>query len=359
MVRQIKLVVATCVALVVLDLLVALLLLRAPASLTSFFDYGRSVPGKIDHWDRSPGTPGNLLEIAWRPGLMAQSAQQFAAGDPAPTLRSYGMSFTQQLVDAARRIDPGLRTDDHAGPGAPPNFVYSVFLDDRASRRAGDVVIFGILSSSVPALASFSNRTWVFEQPAPFTYPIFRPDPAGGLTRLDPAVAAFADMADPAKVSAFDIQMRTEDGLWTPEAFALPGLDVSPFARLLRRALATGAIDAREAAITAHPERGQMPWAEVLRRMVREVARISREDGQIPLIVLVQARDLSSPALREALVPLLEAENIPYLATDTVADPRDAAAYLPDGHLTRAVNDALAGRMLAMPELAGLRRETP
>lgn len=356
MIRQIKVIAATLLALLALDGLVALVLTRAPVALTSFFDYGRSAPGKIAQWQASPGQSGNLLDVAWRPDILALSAQRFADEGAAakPVLRSYGMSFTQQLVEAARRINPDLRTDGHAGPGASPNFVYSVFLDDRANRRPGDVVLFGILSSSVPALASFSNRTWVFEQPAPFTYPIFRPDAAGGLMRRDPAVVALADMADPVKSTAFDAQMRAEDSLWTPEAFALPWLDASPFARLLRRALASGAIADHEAAITAHPDDGPMPWAVVLRRMVHEVARIAHEDGQVPLIVLVQARDQSSAQLRAALVPFLEAEQIPYLATDKIADPRDSTAYMPDGHLTRAVNDALARRMLDLPELSGV-----
>lgn len=361
MIRQIKVVVATLVALLVLDGLVALVLLRAPAALTTFFEYGRSAPGKIEQWRIHPGTPGNLREVSWRPEILSSSAEKFAAENPAvgPVLRTYGMSFTYHLTNAARSIDPGLRVDEHAGPGAPPNFVHSVFLDDRANRRAGDVVLFGILSSGVPALASFSNRTWVFEQPAPFTYPVFRPDAAGGLTRTDPAVVALSDMDDPAKAAAFDAQMRAEDGLWTPAAFDLPGLDASPLARLVRRALATGAIAGREGEVTANPEAGPMPWAEVLRRMVREVARIAREDGQVPLIVLIQARDPASPQLRPVLVPLLEAEGIPYLATDAVADPRDGKAFLPDGHLTPAVNAELARRLLAMPELAGVTHKAP
>lgn len=353
MFRQIKIVLATLAALVVLDFAVALVLTRAPAGLSAFFEYGRSVPGKIAQWQDRPGQSGNLLKVAWRPELLAESTTSFAAEDPAagPVFRNYGMSFTQQLLAAAQKARPELNVDGHAGPGASPNFVYSMFLDDRANRRPGDIVVFGILSKSVPALASFSNRVWAFEQPAPFTYPIFRPDAAGGLSRTDPEVVAFTDMTDPAKAAVFDAQMRTEDALWTPEAFALPALDVSPFARLLRRASAIGAIEAREAAITIHPEDGPMPWAEVLRRMVRDVARISREDGQIPLIVLIQARDADSPQLRAALVPTLEAEGIPYLATDDVADPQNSSAFLSDGHLTGAVNDELARRLLAMPEL--------
>ncbi|HEY0214461.1 MAG TPA: hypothetical protein VGC40_12895 [Paenirhodobacter sp.] len=353
MLRQIKVVLATLFALVVLDVMVALVLTRAPAGLSAFFDYGRSVPGKIAQWQERQDRPGNLLNVAWQPEMLAESATHFAGEDPAsgPIVRHYGMSFTQQLLQATQRARPDLMVDGHAGPGASPNFVYSVFLDDRTNRRTGDVVVFGILSSSVPALGSFSNRVWVFEQPAPFTYPIFRPDGLKGLKRTDPAITAHADMTDPVKIAAFDAQMRAEDALWTPQAFALPALDASPFVRLLRRATATGAIESREANVTTHPEDGTMPWAEVLRLMVRDVARISREDNQVPLIVLIQARDTASPQLRPVLVPMLEAEGIPYLATDEVANPRDTTAFLSDGHLTTAVNDVLAQRLLGILKL--------
>lgn len=65
-----------------------------------------------------------------------------------------------------------------------------------ANRRKDDVAVLGILSSSVPALAALSNRTWMFEQPAPFTYPVFRPDAQGGLKRIDPLVRSEADLRE-------------------------------------------------------------------------------------------------------------------------------------------------------------------
>lgn len=353
MIRQLKIVLMTLVALAILDGLVALALPRAPGALRTFFSYGLSVPGKLAQWQAHPGQRGDLSGVAWLPEALAVSHREFVAEDPAagPVLRAYGMSFSEQLVDAARAADPALRADGHAGPGASPNYVHAAFLEDRANRRAGDVVLFAILSKSVPGLASFSNRVWAFEQPAPFTYPVFRPDGAGGLSRTDPVVLSRADQADPAKAAAFDAQLAREDGLWTRAAFAWPALDVSPFSRLLRRAWATRAIEAREAAVIARPEDGPMPWAEVLRRMVREMARIARADGQTPIVMLVQSRDAGSAELLATLGPMLRAEGIAYLATEDVALPTDARAYLGDGHFTPAVNKALAERLLAMPEM--------
>ncbi len=354
MLRQLKIVLATLAALVVLDIAVALVLTKAPASLRSFFDYGRSTPGKLTQWQDQPGLNGNLLKVAWLPDGLDHARKAFEAEPPGtgPVIRNYGMSFTIQMVETATGMLPGLRSSGILGPGAPPNYVYAAFLDDRAHRRPGDVVLFGILSKNVPGLASFSNQVWAFEQPAPFTYPIFRPDTAGGLTRTDPVVASFGDFRDPAKSAAFDAQIRTQDMLWTPEAFALPALDASPFARLLRRAFANDAIDARETAVTAHPLDGPMPWAEVLIRMIREIDRITREDGQTPVIMLIQSQGTDTAPLMKMLGPTLKELGIAYIATEETAPPTDARAFLPDGHLTPAVNKILARQFLDMPAVA-------
>nr|WP_321468183.1 hypothetical protein [uncultured Desulfobulbus sp.] len=355
MIKQIKVVLATIVALIAIDIFVLMILPYAPHKLVIFFEYGRSVPGKIAHWQKeNPPLPGNLLHVAWRPESLARSAKEFLLEDPTggPVIRNYGMSFTNQLLEAAKEFNPDLQVDGHTGPGAPPNFVYSQFLDDRQNRRSGDIVLVGILSSSVAGLASFSNRTWVFEQPAPFTYPIFRPnDSTNGLRRIDPVIQSLNDMSAPSKIMDFTRQMRSEDGLWTSLAFDLTSLDASPFFRLLRRAMAKSAIAEREDRITAHPMDGIMPWSQVLQRMVHEIQRICRSDGQIPLIVLIQAHDVRSAHLLPALKPILKAENIPYLATEEVANPQDASAYLGDGHFTHTVNKILAEKLLAIPEL--------
>ena len=55
------------------------------------------------------------------------------------------------------------------------------------------IVVLGFLSSSLHAMASLSNRTWSFEQPAPFTYPVFLPEGAGLRADLHPV----ADLAVP------------------------------------------------------------------------------------------------------------------------------------------------------------------
>ena len=346
--KHLAIVASTVLALVLLDLLVGTALRladgRVPAlqGLVRFFDYGRSVPGKLQEWEEHPEEPENLYDVAWRTDMLATSAIRFAE-DPADvaTVRVYGMSFVNHVFEAAQRIEPTLRLDAHSGPGAPPNFAYAVFLDDRANRRKGDIVALGILSSAIAPLAAMSNRTWAFEQPAPFTYPVFLPE-GDTLRRIEPLVNSADEeralATDPIRAAAWDAQLRSSDALWSPAAFSLPILDQSPFARLVRRSLAIGTIDRREQALLANPEGAPLPYATILRRMVTNFARIAREDGQIPVVVLIQTRDLGDPDLRGILWETLEAGGIPYLATADYQQVSDPTAFLPDGHYTPAVN---------------------
>ncbi|MDF2231637.1 hypothetical protein P2H44_03635 [Albimonas sp. CAU 1670] len=346
--RALKMLAMTAAMLAVMDLGVAGALSALEASgkggsILRFFEYGRSVPGKLRAWVEHPDAPGNLFDVAWRASMIARSAESFAAEDPsAPVVRVYGMSFVGNVVSAAARQAPALRVEMHSGPGAPPNFTFAAFLDDRANRRAGDVAVLGVLASSLHGMASFSNRFWSFEQPAPFTYPIFLPDSADGLVRIEPVVETpeeeLAILADPAEGAAWRAQVAEVDRLYSREAFVAPALDVSPFFRLVRRSLAQGAIERRK--IAAVEEGGEFPVAEILRRMIAEFARVAREDGQTPVVVLIQdqrgRRDLV-----DMVAPTLEETGVAVVASVEVADPRDPTAFVSDGHFRRRVDDRL------------------
>jgi hypothetical protein len=303
--------------------------------LVEYFDYGLSVPGKHARWIADPDMPGNLHDVAWLEAGVALSAAEFGEAAPGtgPVIRSYGMSFVNNILEQARALDPSLILDIHAGPGAPPNYTYAFFLDDRQNRHPGDIAVLGVLSSSLPAMTALSNQTWVFEQPAPFTYPIFRSEGAGGLTRVDPVIRREAQhralSADPGLARDWAGQLAAEDAFYGPVTHGLVWLDRSPFARLVRRASAIGHIERVEQRIF---DGAAYPYPEVLARMIAEFARIARADGQVPVVMLVQSRDPRAPDLLEMTAPVLERHDIPYLATTEHADIRNPAVFRPDGH---------------------------
>ena len=351
--------VLTLACLVVFDLCVALGLGFAErtgrlGTLVEFFDYGRSVPGKLDKWEANPEIRGAMLDAAWLPRVLERSTARFQdeTATDGPVIRSYGMSFVNNILKSAVALRPETLWDAHTGPGVPPNYVYTLFQEDRANRRTGDVVVLGLLSSGVPAMAALSNRTWVFEQPAPLTYPIYWPE-GDGLRRIDPVITSIAQERGPDRdaqvLKDWQAQLKQHDRFYGPATFGAPITDISPLLRLMRRALAKSHVDDTNAQILTD---GTYPYQEVLIRMVRAFAETARADGQVPVVVMVQTRNLSDVDLAPLLRETLEAEAIPYLATTDHVSPRDSSVFIhADGHYTPEVDERFAEHFLDLLDL--------
>lgn len=336
----------TLFLLAALDTLVATTLGWAERSghlgaLIRYFEYGRSVPGKLAQWEQNPDIRGNLYDVAWRQAAIVRSAGRFETEDTGPVIRSYGMSFVNNILRNAVKLQPDLIWDAHAGPSAPPNFTFALFQEDRENRRPGDIVVLGILSSSVPGMAALSNRTWAFEQPAPFTYPVYWPE-GDRLRRVEPLISSAAEQRaladDPAAARAWSTQMAAEDAFTSPITFGAVWADHLPFLRLVRRSLAKSHIASTEDAILA----GEYPYAEVLQRMIAEFSDTARADGQTPIVMLIQSRDPRDADVLAIAKPILERDNILYLATAEHFDPRDPSGFLGDGHYKPRVDRLFA-----------------
>lgn len=346
-----KTLVMTSVSLLILDLGVAFLLAGpAPESLRRFFDYGTSVPGKIEQMKLQDT---GLLQSAWLDPLIKNSTERFRA-EPVgglPVMRVYGMSFADDIAKGAQTLRPDLVVDMHGGPNAPPNFAYEAFLRDRPNRRAGDYAVLGILSASVPAMNSYSNRTWAFEQPAPFTYPVFELAENEGLRARQPVITSleqeFSLPTQPELAAEWADQLQ-QDGLYSAAAFAWPSGDHSPFLRLARRALATRSIEAKKADIIADQDPDRYPYPEVLRRMLSEFSRMTHADGQIPIVLLIQSRDVGDPDLHELLAEGLDQADTPYLSTVTLIPVSDHNAFVADGHYTPDANQIFGEALLKL-----------
>ncbi|MEM6867297.1 MAG: hypothetical protein AAF528_02835 [Cyanobacteria bacterium P01_C01_bin.121] len=314
------------------------------SSLVQYFEYGRSVPGKLERWEQNPGVRGNLYDVAWPAEIIANSQKEFAIGrnTSEPVIRSYGMSFVNNILRATKGLEPSLIWDSHSGPAAPPNFTYAVFEQDRENRRPKDIVVLGILSSSVTAMAALSNRSWAFEQPAPFTYPIYWPDGENGLRPVTPLINSPTEQRaltrDSDALKAWRNQLATEDAFYAPQTFGLIWADQSPFARLVRRSFAKEHIAQTKVAILS----GQYPYTEVLQRMISRFALQARTDSQIPVVMLIQTGDLRDPDLLSIAKPVLTQHDIPYFATAEHFDPQDPSGFVSDGHYLPRVDHLFA-----------------
>lgn len=319
-------------------------------ALVQYFDYGRSVPGKLARWEADPAAPGSLYDIAWRAGPTSALSGGAITNNQASsgiTIRSYGMSFVDNILRYAQDYNPALTVDRHSGPGAPPNYTYALFLEDAPNRQPGDVAVLGVLSSSIPPMAAMSNRTWVFEQPAPFTYPVYYPNETGpGLRVVAPLVNSAADeralQQRPDARAAWKAQLAQEDLFYSPITFGATWLDVSPFARMVRRALAKAHVERSK----THVLDGAYPYAEALRRMILTFAETARDADQIPLVMLVQNEASARTDLLKITKSVLVQYDIPYFATAEHFDPSDLSGFLQDGHF-RAHLDRKFGEVFA------------
>ena len=94
---------------------------------------------------------------------------------------------------------------------------------------------------------------------------------------------------------------------------------------------------------------------KVARAMIHEFALSGRRDGMIPNIFLVNNLGFSN-YLYQALSPILHADNIPYLSSETIVSPNNPRGYLPDSRFTDAVDDELALAVAKIIERQGRRR---
>ena len=353
--RTLKILSFTLVLIAALDTTVAFTLNWAERNwrlggLVQYFEYGRSVPGKLAKWRENPDAGFNLLDVGWRNEGLALSASEFAA-EPignGPVIRSYGMSFVNNIIEQAVGLQPDLEWDEHAGPGVPPNYTYAYFEDDRESRREGDIAVLGILSSTLPVMQSFSNQTWAFEQPAPLTYPIYQPE-GDGLARIDPLVQSVAQLTslklNDNAADDWHAQLRRHDAFYGAQTHGASFLDTSPFIRLIRRAAATSHITKTKTAILASQS---YPYKAVLQRMIIEFARTSRADGQIPIVMLIQSKEPNDAGVLAIAKPVMEQENIKYFATSEHFDPRDLSGFQSDGHYRAEIDRHFGAEFLKL-----------
>jgi hypothetical protein len=320
-----------------------------PSRLQDYFDHGRSIEGKIRHMvGPTAETSAPIVEAGWldkmvhRPDLPDKPKQ---AGGLLVTV--YGMSFTNQMCDAMIELDPTLTLRRFAGPASPPNHSYAAYTLDRGGRS--DVVIIGILASSVMGLATNNYMTWRFEGPAPYTYPRYTFDGAK-LEPHWPMVRTLEQMrqrlSDPALWAEYVAQIRTEDDFYDPFVFNLNLTDSSALLRLLRRAWAQ-----RHESLVAGRFRTSAGFVQdsdvnrTLKALVESFAETARRDGKLPIIVLFQDRDYKDQLYR-ALGQTLEDKSIPFVSTHSICPTTNPRYFLADTHFTKEGNRMIAGAVL-------------
>jgi hypothetical protein len=319
-----------------------------PSTLQRYFDYGRSVEGKLRRMvkpedDRS----APIVLTGWLRGPDIEQQPRHPSAPGHLFVAAYGQSFLADVLASAREIDPALEWRILGGPAAPLNHLYKRYQLDRQVHQA-KVVVLGVLASSVAELATLTPMTSGFEGPTPYTYPRYRLDGAGISevpAPLEDLPALRRALAKRDAWSSFRASLAASDSAFFPAVFDADLFDASTIGRLVRRALGHRHQISFEARY--HDQSGFTNadhLVEVGRALLADFGNTAHADGRIPLVVLFDDRGYTGQ-LEAAFASTLEAAHISYVSSHTVAPASNLANFVADGHFTPQVDHQL-GRML-------------
>jgi hypothetical protein len=323
--------------------------LRAPSSLQAYFDYGRSIEGKLRREVGStPEKDAAIVKAGWIANECGITTPTSAGK---LTFDIYGMSFSNQIADQMIRADPNLASQGFAGPAAPPNHSYACFLHRvEANLDRASVQILGILASSIPRMVTISGLSTSFEGPQSFTYPRYSLTSNGQLVGHSPSIDTEEDLraalADSVKWRTFLNELATNDYFYSERVFQADVFDNSVLGRMIRRAWGQKALRSRTASLRAADGfSGASDIAPVLRAILIDFANRVRTAGQRPIVILIEDRGYGG-TLSAIAAPALRANQVDFVTTSQIASPDDPGNFLSDGHFTPAANEKIARAVL-------------
>jgi hypothetical protein len=339
----------TCVWLALIDLFINTVFAYpqdpknvAPGGLRLYFDYGRSVEGKLRRETRNdPNATAPITLTGWYSPLKINRPPA-ESGKEIVTI--YGMSHAMRLAQALDRTSQRFVTRSVGAPGAAPNWSYGAYLRDRGGGESKAAVL-AFLSANLASITTMSSMTWGIDLPNPYTSDRFVVTDKG-LGVVHPPYASFADYVavfdDADKWAKAKAAFAQYDTMYNSYLTTDTLFDKSALFRLIRRAYGQRYFrEKRRESLDQSGFNADSEQVKVAQAIVRDFAAHVREDGMVPVIFI--ANNLGySDFLFQALEPALKADNIPYLSSDKFISPADPRAYLPDSHFTDENDDKLA-----------------
>ena len=325
----------------------------SPSFLQGYFEYGRSVEGKIDRFlNSSNDQSAPILGYGWLQDEKYASMPKKAVGNQT-LVALYGMSHTKLLGEAMAKIDSNYGIRIMAGPGVPPGWSFAAWRADMDSHEA-DVVILGMMTESIAYLSATSGSTSYFDLGHPYTFPRYRVENSV-LKEIYPpfySEEGFRDhLSNPVKWAIYKDWLKSNDDFYSPILFNKSLLDKSALFRVLRRAYAESFREKRIGRV--HTKNGFNMSSEqiiALHKIVETFASEVRQRGKLPILYIVNNQGHGDHLYR-ALKPVIDKNNIQHLSTHVMCPPDDPRVFIGiNSHFTESKDIELAGEMVKIIE---------
>jgi hypothetical protein len=328
-----------------------------PGALPLYFDYGRSMEGRLRRGTRAdPAETAPITLAGWYDPLEADERPAKPGGTE---VTIYGMSHAVRLADALQKVSPCYQVRSVGAPGASTNWSYGAFLRDKDNSRSGAVVL-AIMSSTLPMILSPTPMDWNTSFAMPYTADRFMVT-GQGLKRIPPPYESFEGYVQALYGPSWNkalAQFAQNDPFFDPFLVRGTWLDNSTLVRLIRRAWSQRRDrEWRTGVLTAEGYDPDSEPVQVANAIVADFARRARSKGLLPVIYVVDSFGYGDQLYR-ALASTLARDHIPYIATHDYIDPMDPRGYLPDSHFTDDNDLKLAGQLQRVLD-EGLRNRTP
>jgi hypothetical protein len=321
-----------------------------PSATQRFFNYGRSVQGKLQQIvGEDDSRSGPIALAGW---IDRECSRKVTTATGKLGVSIFGNSFSAQLADQLSR-DQSLSIARYGGPGAPPNHSYACFM--RESDGEGDrqpIQIIGVTSSSLPRMESIWGATTSFELPQPFTFPRYHLSSSGELVEYNPSIRSVSDLrrvlSDAALWKAWLAELSAEDHFYSRFLIGTDFVDTSVIGRMIRRGFGQDNFRRRSEELRGSDGNIIAPdIISVLPVLISNFAKRVRERGAQPIVVLFEEYG-SGRVLERILARTLSHDAIDYVSSMPIAPANDRRNFLADGHFKPEVNQRIAKAVIGL-----------
>jgi hypothetical protein len=302
-----------------------------PSFLQGYFEYGRSVEGKLAIMTRhSEDESAPRVKGGWLNSNRHNSLPNKTSKPDEVLVALYGMSHTQCLWEAIQKTDKQYLVRGFMAAGATPNWSYAAYEFDKGRHKAY-VVILGIMTEGVSLVTSTTGMTAYFDMSYPYTFPRYTVKNGKLFVSHPPFLDAKSYIEyfyDQSKWNQYRAWLAKNDKLYDPILFRRSVFDHSAFIRLLRRAYSEK--EKKKISSSVYTNNGFNENSEeivILRAIVKTFAESARNENIIPIIYIVNTQGQGDHLFR-VLKPVLDKNKIPYLSTHIICPPDDPRVYL-------------------------------